>query len=79
MNLQSDNKPFDLYKHVTKCTMRMFVQAALGDTMDPKLRQRYLDAFTRFYGTKLYFDFFSLFSFIIFEKKYYIFFAEESK
>lgn len=45
--LPGDNKPFDLMKHVTVSKINMFVRAAFGDSLEPSIRQEYLDGFAR--------------------------------
>lgn len=46
-SLPSDGKPFDFLKQMTVCKTKMFMQAALGDTLDPKVRQTYQKGFSR--------------------------------
>lgn len=44
-NLPNDGKPFNIMKYLTVCKISMAVRAALGDSLHPKIRQKYLDGF----------------------------------
>lgn len=46
-SLPSDGKPFDFLKQMTVCKTKMFMQAALGDMLDPEVRQTYQKGFSR--------------------------------